>query len=163
MNQDYKTFERMIHSLAWKYSKRSAIEKDEFVSIGNLVFVESSIKFKPRLNCAFSTYLWNSLEWAFKNYLRKEKTEDLIKKIKQEEGYCVNHLFEIFDRKSLEVVRIVQNPPEKIFRKKKKVKILKPISKQNITKFLKEERGWTVRESENVFRDIRKGLKGGIK
>jgi len=159
MNQDYKTFERMIHSLAWKYSKRSNVEQEEFVSIGNLVFVESSRKFKPGLNCAFSTYLWNSLVWAFKNYLKKERKQEVIKKIKCEEEYCINHLFELFDRKSVEVIRLVQNPPEKMMRKKTKTEIKKPITKKSISLFLAEERNWTFRETEKAFNEIRKGLK----
>lgn len=64
----YEKNKKTIFSKAWEYTKKSNMDFEELVAEGNLIFCESTKKWKDSFNTTFNTYLTNNLTYRLPNY-----------------------------------------------------------------------------------------------
>lgn len=67
--RNYKDYQKLVYKMAWKMSKRTGMDVQEFISEFNLVYVESDQHFDEEMRVPFSSYLCGNIMRRFSNIM----------------------------------------------------------------------------------------------
>lgn len=164
---EYASYKKMIYKAAWSYAKKCRfIPFEEFLSEGNLIFVEAIESFDPRKGTKFGTHLYSQLgrlvDLVDKEFRRTHKNEEFdqadILPAKQSES--VRELLEnariSLDEDAFEVLQYLvsfdwHSPTAK--------RQTKP-SKTALQPFFTKKHGWSVYQFTSAWAAIENFWKG---
>ena len=72
---NYRTYKNLIRKHAWRLSKKYNYDFDELYSEGCLIFTQTIKKYNEQ-KAKFSTYLYKSLYFGLRDYIKKNKTQN---------------------------------------------------------------------------------------
>lgn len=131
----YKSTEKLIYNLAWRWSKKTNFSFEDLLSEANLIYVTKKDKYDPNKN-KFSTFLYTCITNHFKNLVRnkKNKNKNIISIVPIEEvksfapyrhtakehntpeTYVTKQsIFNSLSNEAREVVNIIINCPAELF------------------------------------------------
>lgn len=71
MDKIWHNHKALIHDRAWSWARKTGLPRDDFLSVGNEVFVNCVLSYN-REKGAFTTFLWKSLENRFQDLTKRE-------------------------------------------------------------------------------------------
>ena len=157
-------YSNLIYSMAWEWSAKTGIDFYEFLSEGNMIYLDAKRLFNPEKNVKFSTFLRIKLNWGMSQYFQyceKYKSNNLPYEdqeiIDEVASYNPdwNMMIDDLSTKAKDIIDLIRTTPHVFYENCMKTK--HEITQNVIRKYL-VGLGWSNRLITECFDEIREEL-----
>lgn len=173
MSQDqfpYEKYEKLVHALAWKYSRAYNVDYDDLVGCGHIGYMKALKSFDESRGCKFSTHLVHKIKGEIRKTLQpragtlaEDMKAELDERLPDNNSHMERRLQFIealqgMGKEAQEVVEIILESPAELF--DWTAGVVK-ITIKNLREYLRYN-GWSNRAINSAFNEIKNTLRAEL-